>query len=366
MNQKNVKVLHIDSEKGWRSSQQQTGTLLEHMFRMGYQTALVCHPRSAFRNFAKRHKLPHYSVEINGQFDLIAGLHIALLAVKHHYKILHLHSANALSIGLWAKLFHPRLKLVATRNVNFHLHHSKLRRYKYDNSLLDKIVCMSDRIRRVLTEDKIPSSKLITIRSGIDLLKFDNVNPPANFREQLGISPNNLIIGTVAALESHKDYPTFIRAAKLVVSQRRDVTFIAVGDGQQKRILEVMVRSMGLTKNFIFAGFRDDVGNFLKTFDIYVMASNLDSMGTSMLDAQAVGLPVISAQKSGISEIIIHEQNGLLFPQNSEKDLASMILQLCDNPDLRHRIAENGKQTVQQFSIEKIVEKYIQLYEELL
>jgi L-malate glycosyltransferase len=366
MEQRKVKVLHVDFEKAWRGGQQQAGYLLENMYKMGYKTALVCHPKSALRNFAKVHKLPHYSIDMSGEFDIIAGLHLALLARQKHYNILHLHSSHALFIGLWAKLFNRRLKLVATRRVDFHLHHSKLSRWKYDNSFLNKIICISDRIRNVLLEDRIPSKKLVTIRSGVDIHKFDHVTPPHNFRELLGIPANHLIVGTVAALVGHKDYPNLLSAAKTVTDQRDDVSFIAVGDGKQRRILEVMASSLGLKNKFIFTGFRDDVGNFLKSFDIFVLASHLEGLGTSILDAQAVGLPVIATKTGGIPEAVFHEQNGLLVPPNSSADLATAILRLCADADLRHRYGSKGKETVQEFSIERTVEKNINIYEELL
>jgi L-malate glycosyltransferase len=366
MEQKEIRVLHVDFEKVWRGGQQQAGYLIESMYKQGYKTAIVCHPRSAFRSFAKSHKLPHYSIDMTGEFDIVAGLHLALLAAKHQYNVLHLHSGHALFIGLWAKLFNRKLKLVATRRVDFHLHHSKLSRYKYDNSFLNKIVCISDRIRNVLLEDRIPSSKLVTIHSGVDIHKFEQVFPPANFKEQFGIPANHIVVGTVAALVGHKDYPNLLSAAKLVVEKREDVSFLAVGDGKQRRILEFMARSMGLQNRFIFVGFREDVGHFLKTFDIFVLASHLEGLGTSILDAQAVGLPVVATRTGGIPEAVFHEKNGLLVPPNASEDLAKAILRLCSDEDLRHRFGAMGKVTVQEFSIEKTVEKNLALYKEIL
>ncbi|HNX00289.1 MAG TPA: glycosyltransferase family 4 protein [Candidatus Cloacimonadota bacterium] len=366
MEQKEIRVLHVDTERGWRGGQQQAGYLADHMNRMGYQTAIVCHPRSAFRNFARSHKIKHYSIDMNGEMDFIAGLHIGLLAFKNHYNILHLHSGHALAIGLWAKLFNRRLKLVATRRVDFHLHRSKFSRFKYDNRFLNKIICISDRIKEVLLEDRIPERKLVTIHSGVDIHKFDSVVPPANLKDQFSIPSNNLIIGTVAALVGHKDYPNLITAAKQVIEQRPDVTFIAVGDGNQKRILELMVKSMGLKNHFIFTGFRDDVGSFLKIFDIFVLASHLEGLGTSILDAQAVGLPVIATKTGGIPEAVQHEKNGLLVPPNSATDLANAIIRLCDDEGLRKQLGTRGRETVERFSIENTVEKNIKIYEELL
>ena len=123
---------------------------------------------------------------------------------------------------------------------------------------------------------------------------------------------------------------------------------------------------LGLKDRFVFVGFREDIGNFLKTFDIFVLASKKEGMGTSLLDAQSVGLPVIACETGGIPEIIAHGKNGMLVPPENEQKLANAILLLANNNKLRESLGQNAIETISEFEIHKTVIKNIKLYEELL
>ena len=365
MGKKSIRVLHIDTEMNWRGGQQQVVYLLEAMVEQGYITALICQPGSSIGNYCVKKKLPHISVRMLGEIDIIAGLRIARICLKQNYNLLHLHSSHALAIGLWAKLFYPDLKLIAVRRVDFHIKNNWFSRVKYKNHLLDKIVCISHGIEKVLIEDGIPEQKLITIHSGIDTKKFDHVIPPRKFRQKSGIPPRDILVGTVAAMANHKDYPNLLKAAKIVIGQVENVTFCAVGDGPEKNKILALADEYSLGVRFVFAGFRDDIGDFLRSFDIFVLASKKEGMGTSILDAQAVGLPVIACRTGGIPEIIAHGVNGWLVPARDEKKLAEAIIKLIRDHHLREELGQKALSMVKQFDIRNTVEKNLQLYQQL-
>ena len=140
---KNIRVLHIDSERTWRGGQQQAAYLLEAMYEKGYETALVCRPGSEFESYCKKNKLPHYSIRMRGEVDFYSGYQIARICRRHGYNILHLHSAHAISTGLWTKLFNRSLILVGVRRVDFHIRNNAFSRYKYKTRMLDRLVCIS-------------------------------------------------------------------------------------------------------------------------------------------------------------------------------------------------------------------------------
>ena len=108
------------------------------------------------------------------------------------------------------------------------------------------------------------------------------------------------------------------------------------------------------------------LSNFSESFDIFVLSSHLEGLGTSILDAQGVGLPVVACKTGGIPEIIDNHINGLLVPLKNPEALAKAILHLAQNDSKRKKIGENSKKSVQKFSIEKTVQRYLELYDELL
>jgi glycosyltransferase involved in cell wall biosynthesis len=365
MDQEMPGVLHIDSEKSWRGGQQQAFYLLDGMHARGFRTAMVSKPGSVMESRCLDRGLPFFPVSMHGELDMTAGYRIAALCRKHGFGILHLHSAHALATGLWAKMFHRKLKLVAVRRVDFHIKKNRFSRFKYTTDLLDKIVCISCAIKDVLIQDGIRDDRLVTIHSGVDLGKFDDVLVPGGFRESLDISGGDLVIGTVAALAGHKDYPNLLNAAKTVLENHPNVRFVALGDGPDEEKIHALAKDLGLGDRFLFMGFRNDVGCFLKVFDIFVLASHLEGLGTSILDAQALGLPVVACRTGGIPEAVFDGVNGLLVPPRDSGALAQALSYLSEHPEKRREFGENARETVREFSIGRTIEKNIELYSQL-
>ena len=360
-----IKVLHIDTEKSWRGGQQQAAYLLEAMSQQGYDTSLVCQPKSAIERYCQDKALPYVPITMYGEIDFVAGFRISRICRENNFNILHLHSSHALSNGLWAKLFYSKLKLIAVRRVDFHIKNNWFSQFKYKNRWLNKIVCISHGIEKILLEDGVPAPKLVTIHSGIDIYRFKKVVPPADFRQKLGVPQNNILVGTIAAMAKHKDYPNLLKAAKIVMEQNDEISFCAIGDGPEKVRVIKLADELGLGNRFIFTDFREDIGNFLKSFDIFVLASKKEGMGTSILDAQSVGLPVIACETGGIPEIISHGENGMLVPPKNEVRLAEAIQLLVQDRQLSKTLGQNALKSVKKFDVRLSVEKNIRLYKQI-
>lgn len=358
-------VLHIDSERTWRGGQQQAAWLIEGLLSRGWPTALVCPRGSVLAERGRARGWPVHELAMRGELDIGAGRRIAALARGAGLPILHAHASHALALGLWARLFDRRLRLVASRRVDFPVGGHFLSRLKYSSGVLDRIVCISDAIRGQLVADGVPPAKLAVIPSGVDTRRFAGVRPPPGFRRSLGIPNGHLVVGTVAALADHKDYPTLLRAARLFLERSPDATFVAVGDGPLGDRLAALARELGLGRRFLFMGFREDVGSFLKTFDIFVLASKQEGMGTSVLDAQALGLPVVACRAGGIPEIVADRETGLLVPPGDPEALAASLLELAGDPALRAALGEHARRAAATHDVGRTVEAHLALYREV-
>jgi glycosyltransferase involved in cell wall biosynthesis len=359
-------VLHVDTEYGWRGGQQQLAYLATTLDKQGITSAVACQPASSMEQYCRENKLNYYTVRMHGEWDLLAGLQIARLCRQKGFTLLHLHCGHSVTLGLWAKLFASKLKLVATRRVDFQLNHRYFSRLKYANRLLNKIVCVSDEIRRIMLSAGIDENRLTTIHSGVDLSKYAHIRPPDDFRQQWSIPSDAFIVGTIAAMVGHKDYPTLLNAAKLVLEKNPKIFFCAVGDGPLEPEIRALAAKLNLGSRFIFAGYRTDVGNFLKSFDLFVLASNQEGLGTSILDAQAAGIPVVACASGGIPEMIIDGETGRLVPKENPAALSKAIFDLYDNDHKRLQLALAAQNSVVDFSIEKTVQRNVALYHSLL
>lgn len=365
MESKEIKVLHIDSEKSWRGGQQQAVYLHEGLLDRGIKSEFICQLNSELSTYFNIHKLPHCEIKIRGELDLYAARQVLNVCKSIEANILHAHSAHALSIGLFAKLFCKSVKLIGVRRVDFSINKNFLSRFKYNSKMIDRHVCISEKIKNVMIADCIEESKLTVIRSGVDLNKFQTRNDK-NLRLKLGIPENAFIVGTVASIVGHKDYPNLIGAAKQVCERFPDVFFVAVGDGELRDDMEKLVESKGIRDRFIFAGYRKDVADYYSIFDLFVLASKKEGLGTSILDAMACNIPVVAANAGGISEIVTDDVNGKLVPTKNSSLLAKAIINLIENKDLRKKIVSNAGEKINEYSIEHTIEENIKLYKDLL
>ena len=354
-------ILHIDTGKAWRGGQKQAVSLFEGLLKRGIKTTFVCKPSSALKHYFVRKSLPFFEARLSSELDVFSALKIARLCRKKGFNILHLHTSHALSLGLLAKLFCPQLKLIAVRRVDFPIRNNVFSKIKYSTQKLDRIVTISGGIRSVLLSCGIDAKKIELIHSGIDLQRFKDSKIDEEFKNKYNPKNKN-VIGTVAAFADHKDYPNLLKAAKIVLGKRKDVIFIALGSGRQEEKIYTIHKALNLKNGFIFMGFKENVGSFLKLFDIFVLSSKQEGLGTSILDAQTVGLPVVATNVGGIPEAVASGENGLLVPSGDPQKLAEAILKMVEDRSLRVRLGKNGKKSVKRFSIKTTIEKNIALY----
>ncbi|MBN1426213.1 glycosyltransferase family 4 protein [Candidatus Fermentibacteria bacterium] len=358
--------LHVDTGLSWRGGQQQVAYLTQALHREGHQVAVVCPPKAPLQRSCRERGVRCFPVTMRGEIDVVAGARIAWLCRRYGFRLLHLHSAHAVTLGIWAKMLMPSLRTIATRRVDFPTGARVFSRWKYRGAMVDRIVCISQAIKEMLLADGVPQNKLVTIHSGVDLDRFAGIPPSPMLRDALGIPPDHFIVGTVAAMAAHKDYPSLLMAAEEVLRTEERVVFCGVGDGPQRHRIDTMARDLGLGERFKFAGFQDDIGSYLRLFDIFVMASRTEGLGTSVIDALAVGVPVVATRVGGIPEIVQEEKNGLLVPPGNAHALASAIHRLITDGDLRARLAASARASVTGFDIAITVEKNLSLYRQLM
>jgi glycosyltransferase involved in cell wall biosynthesis len=363
---KEIAVLHVDPDPGWRGGQQQAFYLHQGMLARGLKSGFVCNPGSELAQRLERGSLACYPIRHRFEADLFAAIRLACYARKAGYNVLHLHSSHALSWGIMAKLFYPSLKLVASRRVDFHISGNLLSRFKYCSGMLNAVVAISENIHKVLLEDGIPEAKIRLIYSGVDIHKYDQSEVSPKYRNQWQIDDSAIIVGTVAAFVAHKDYRNFVTAAAIALRSNPSLHFVAVGDGVQKAMIEELAKELGISDKISFTGFQSNVGAHLKAFDIFVMASKKEGLGTSVLDAMSVGLAVIGTRAGGIAEMIEDGKSGLVVDARNSEALAGAILRLANDKELRATLGRGALSRVCDFDKEHMVDSNIRLYQSLL
>ncbi len=356
--------LHIDTARTWRGGQNQVLLTVLGMRALGHRAALVAHGEGELRTRAAE-GLELVPLTPRTEMDLAAAFRLSRVIKRLRPDVVHAHDPHGVamtSLALSMGSPVPRPPLVAARRVDFHLKDNALSRWKYRQ--VDRFICASELIRTMLIHDGVPAAATVTVHEGIDLAHVEAA-PPAKIHEEFWLPHHAPVVGNVAALVPHKGQRHLIGAAVLVLPQVPDARFIIAGEGELRPTLERQIREHRLEKHVILAGFRPDALSLHKGFDVFVLCSVTEGLGTSLLDAMACGKPVVATSAGGIPEVVADGETGLLVPPRDDRALASAIARLLGDEALRRRLGEAGRARVRErFSTERMVRDTLAVYEE--
>jgi glycosyltransferase involved in cell wall biosynthesis len=167
-------------------------------------------------------------------------------------------------------------------------------------------------------------------------------------------------------LEKRKDHDTLLEAAAILQREREDVFFVLVGDGDLRGMLEKKAMMLGL-RNVVFEGYQDDPYPYYGVFDLFVMTSQEEGLGSSILDAFRYRVPVVATAAGGIPDLVKDEETGLLARTRNPQDVACRILKMLDNDSLRLKCTNNAYALLEQrFTIETMAHLHVGLYQEVV
>jgi len=334
---------------------------------IGHRAALVAHPDGELRGRASE-GLELIPLAPRSEADFTAAWRFARVLKRLKPDVIHAHDPHgvamaslALSIGGWGDGGGP--PLVASRRVDFHLKGNSFSRWKYRQ--VDCYVAASDAIHQILVADGVPPERVVTVHEGIDV---DHVvsAPAVNVHEAFWLPHHAPVVGNVAALAAHKGQRYLIEAAHLVVKQIPDARFVILGEGELREHLEHLVKEHALEKHVFLPGFRTDVLGCIKGFDLFVMSSVTEGLGTSLLDAMACERPIVATRAGGILEIVEDGVTGLIVPPRDHHALADAIVRALNDEPMRQRMAKAGFARVRErFTVERMVAETAAVYQTL-
>jgi glycosyltransferase involved in cell wall biosynthesis len=234
--------------------------------------------------------------------------------------------------------------------------------------ITDRIVTLTDRGAQEHVLYKIAGQeKFATIHSGIDLAHFRSVLvDPAIKRKELGLPPEGPIVGTVGRLVPIKGLQWLLKAAPGVLADFPQACFVIIGDGPLLGELRQLTATLGIGLHVVFVGAREDVPECLAALDLFVLPSLNEGMGRVLLEAMAVGCPVVATRVGGIPDIVADGTTGLLVPPRDDRALAEAILTLLRDRSRRAAYGEAARRHVDgRFDVETMVRNIERLYDEV-
>lgn len=347
-----MKILEINTEKTWRGGERQTLYTCRGLMEAGCEVTLLCRGGYPLSKRAQEKGVP--IVEVSGNSSIFSYLR------KHgeEYDILHSQTAKAQSFAVLANTFHD-WKIVYTRRVDFRLRDSWFTTFKYQKTT--KLVAISHAIKSIMEEK---GHRDISVIPSVVVEKKLDTNRARKMMAQLNPDKKK-VLATVAAMVPHKDPLTMVAAIKELKAMRDDFIFLHFGEGELKGELEKAINLFNLQDTYHLMGYMDNVEDFYAVFDVFVMSSQEEGLGSSVLDAFLYKVPVASTDAGGLRETV--EGRGLLSPKKNSLALAQNINKLLDDNDLVSKLTETAYREVKEkYSLQHSTQEYLEIFRGLI
>ncbi|MFI5329960.1 MAG: glycosyltransferase [Desulfobaccales bacterium] len=337
--------------------------------------------RARFRVFAglltpdRENLLPPHLTPINFNLPGLNGwvwlrflVHLCWVLVRYRIEIIH---TNSYVPGNYARLAAALLRVpVIIDHWHGFSHFNRKRRFicRWLGRVTDLSLAVSRGVRDyIIAQGALDPAKVRVVPNGVDLARLRPRRPRAEVHRELGLASGTRLVGLVARLDhwgkGHREFFTALAA----LPDRYPVEALIIGGGRREVEMRRLAAELGLAGRVHFLGQRDDIPDLLAALDIFVLPSHSEGVSLALLEAMAVGLPVIASAVGGLPEVVTDGENGLLIPPQDPEALAMALERLLEDPAGAKQLGENARHHVEtHYSLERLGREINGIYEELI
>jgi glycosyltransferase involved in cell wall biosynthesis len=304
------------------------------------------------------------AMPMKGELDLPFGLRLVRLIKACRPDVIHVHSRRGADLwgAMAARCRH--VPAVVTRRVD-NPEPALMARVKY--RFYDRIVTISEGIRRVLLSEGIPKDKIVCVPSGVDYRRYAQPCDKHWFRREFGLLPAHRTIAMIAQFIPRKGHRLLIEAARHILVSCPEARFLLFGMGPLEKEIQWSCEHKGIADKVIFCGFRNDLDRILPCLDLVIHPAEMEGLGVSLLQAAAAGVPIVASRVGGIPEIVQDGVNGYLIDVGDRRAIMRRIIELLADPEKARRFGSSGRMIVRsRFSIDAMVKGNLAVYREML
>lgn len=330
----------------------------------GHRAVIVARPECQILPRAEAAGLPTRALEMHRSVDPVAVLGLCRVIRREGADLVNTHS----SIDSWIGAFAARLtgvKLIRTRHVSIPIRKNPL---NFVHRMPDAMITTGEGVRRLILADGIlPAERVISIPTGVDVERFAPAPDDGELRRRLGIPAKAPVVATIAVLRAKKRHDVLLRAVALL-ADRFDLYCLLAGEGSGRAAIESLRADLGLDGRVILLGHQEDVRPALRAANVAVSSSaGMEGVPQALVQALAMGRPVVATDDGGVAELIEDGRTGLLVPVNRPEALADAIATLLADPERANDLAARGRDRVlESFSAARMADRVLALYEKLL
>jgi L-malate glycosyltransferase len=231
---------------------------------------------------------------------------------------------------------------------------------------VDKVIAVSSDVTQYLST-YLPADRFEVVRNGISMGNVRCQLSLAEAKSRLGLHQNSLVVGTAARLVSVKRLDLFLGVAERLSRSLPEVRFVIAGQGSEENRIRNLIKQYHLGDRVSMLGHRDDIHEILAAMDLMLMTSDREGIPMVVLEAMALGVPIVARDAGGIKEVLDQGNTGILVRSADVEKLAEPCLTLLRNPAMRSRIAKNAQAAVvEKYSADANAVQILRLYRSLV
>ena len=354
-----MKILHIDPERGFGGGERQVLGLVRHLAVAGHENLLAAPPGSSIAARVPPGDARLLPLSIRNDLDLLAALRFARLLRRERPEVIHYHTARAHKL---AALFPTEAhRSIVTRRMDYDLSPGLLTDLLY-NRRVAAVVAISSDVRRRLLAAGVREERIILVPSGVEAPEgFPTGAGRSAARGRFGAGEGDWLVATVAALEHRKGIDVLLDSLALPAGRR--LRLVVAGDGSRRVDLERRAVERGVADRIVFLGERSQVADLLAAADAFALPSRREGLGVAVLEAMAMGLPVVASRVGGISDAVVEGETGWLVRAEDPGSLAEALARLAQAPETAREMGRRGRERVRErFTMAGMAGAYEALY----
>lgn len=374
-----IKILHVITHLPIGGAQDNTLYTVELLDKEKYDISLCCNLEGALVERAKKIEaiklfdIPFLCREVSPYRDIRAFLSLYKLFKEEDFTIIHTHSSKAGLLARLAAVLNKTPIVIHTIHgfaFNDFMNALKKNFFIYVEKLLakwtDVLITVSNLNKKKIIDLNIAhENKIKNIYSGIDLSLFTNKRND-DFRKELNLENDHLLLGSVGRLSDQKDPITMIEAFGIISKPFPNAHLALVGDGELKGKILEKIDKLKLNGKVHLTGNKNNPWSVYHSMDLFIMSSIYEGLGRSITEALSCGVPVVCTDVEGVPEIVRDNITGILVPPKDSNKLADGITRTLNEMETAKKMAEEGRRFVNDnFDVNKMVTDIDSLYNTL-
>ena len=369
-----VRLMYLIAPSSYAGAERVVASIVRNLDREKYEITVgmfmnPLRPANDFLRDIERTGCRVMVIELRRVFEWRQFRELLDVLSEGRIQILHTHSYRSDILGLLAA---KRLGMpIVTTLHGWHPQGAKMHLYAFCERMafkyFDRIIVVSEELRRRMVSFGIPAERLRKIRNAIDTGAYSMNHPTNAFREEYGIGNDTKLVGTIGRLSPEKGLGDFLIAGRHVLRQQPQVKFVIAGDGPEKKPLKEMAEELGIENHVIFCGHRRDVATIYNALDIFVLSSFTEGLPIALLEAAFYAKPIIATSVGGIPEVIENNKTGILVSAHDPIQLGDRISELLSDGGRAKTLGVAAKCRIEsEFDCKSWIRAIDDLYEEVL